>query len=163
MHITDGRNQNPESPGILVFDRCRVPRGESKKACTSTISSESTSLPIPDHWLATHHSAVLALPMSICGCFSPNPRLGKNNSFEDDAEHPELAFTDKQNRFSQDVLTGLRGLSAPTTAVSAHAVLRCTCLLLISVSTPAAPLQRKHSMHFEAVFLGHCSPKSSVR
>ena len=60
--------------------------------------------------------------MSICGCFSPNPRLGKNNSFQDDAEPPELAFTDKQNRFSQDVLTGLRGLSAPTTAVSLQAV-----------------------------------------
>ena len=56
--------------------------------------------------------------MSICGCFSPNPRLGKNNSFHDEAEPPELAFTDKQNRFSQDVLTGLRGMAAPTTAVS---------------------------------------------
>lgn len=64
--------------------------------------------------------------MSLCGCFSPNPRLGKNNSFQDDAEPPELAFTDKQNRFSQDILTGLRGMSAPTTAVSCA---RCPALL----------------------------------
>lgn len=71
--------------------------------------------------------------MSICGCFSPNPRLGKNNSFQEDAEPPELAFTDKQNRFSQDVLTGLRGMSAPTTAVS-HLSCRAFSCVFSSVS-----------------------------
>lgn len=71
--------------------------------------------------------------MNVCGCFAPNPRLGKNNSFQDDAEPPELAFTDKQNRFSQDVLTGLRGLSAPTTVVSyasCRALQLCCCLAM---------------------------------
>lgn len=134
-----GRIQNPRH---LLVVRCRVPRGEIRKACTSKFSRESTSLPIPDHWLATHQSAVLALAMSICGCFSPNPRLGKNNSFEDDAEHPELAFTDKQNRFSQDVLTGLRGLSAPTTAVSSHAVLRA----LVCCSSVLAHLLHRYNV-----------------
>lgn len=56
--------------------------------------------------------------MSFCSCFSPSPRLGKDNVLYDDAEPPELVFNDKQNRFSQDVLTGLRGMSAPTNAVS---------------------------------------------
>lgn len=76
--------------------------------------------------------------MKLCGCFSPNPRLGKNNSFEDDAEHPELAFTDKQQRFSQDVLTGLRGLSAPTTAVS-----RASCPALSVLCFISAHLQHR--------------------
>ena len=88
--------------------------------------------------------------MSICACFSPNPRLGKNNSFQDDAEPPELAFTDKQNRFSRDVLTGLRGLSAPTTAVSLQAVVTvqlwfylvlraCTTLVTANCTQQRAP------------------------
>ena len=82
------------------------------------ISALIAGVPVPDHLRGTPLAKVLLKIMSICGCFSPNPRLGKNNSFGDDVEHPELAFTDKQHRFSQDVLTGLRGMSAPTTAVS---------------------------------------------
>ena len=57
--------------------------------------------------------------MSVCGCFSPSPRLGKVSTFEADLEPPELLyFTDKQNRFSQEVLLGLQGQTAPTQYVS---------------------------------------------
>ena len=106
----------------------------------------------------------LVFAMNICGCFSPNPRLGKNNGFEDDAEHPELAFTDKQHRFSQDVLTGLRGMSAPTTAVSCDTLL-CPfgCLLLNIFSTSSAPLYRKHITCFERSPPGKCALQSNVR
>ncbi|KAL3159149.1 hypothetical protein ABBQ32_14134 [Trebouxia sp. C0010 RCD-2024] len=83
--------------------------------------------------------------MSICGCFSPNPRLGKNNSFQEDAEPPELAFTDKQNRFSQDVLTGLRGMSAPTTAGRSHAT------VYFPHSTKGGQPQRAPSQNFRRV------------
>lgn len=39
--------------------------------------------------------------------------------YDADLEPPEqLYFTDKQNRFSQEVLLGLRGQTAPTQAVS---------------------------------------------
>lgn len=59
--------------------------------------------------------------MSFCNCFSPSPQLGKGNVYYEDAEPPEVMFTDKQNRFSQEVLTGLRGFEAPTTAGRSHA------------------------------------------
>jgi len=70
--------------------------------------------------------------MSLCSCFSPSPRLGKDNVLYDDAEPPELMFSDKQNRFSQDVLMGLRGMSAPTNAVSRLLLCYCPCHLQLA-------------------------------